>query len=73
MKELNERVYKSERKRKRVISFNKLRYFCLSLFYHDSAERKKKSKNCTRDRRSIIYCIFFLPPKTVFKDITNIY
>lgn len=38
--------YKGEWKIERVISFNKLRYFCLSLFYHDSA--KRKSKHCAR-------------------------
>lgn len=71
VKELNERVYKSERKRKRVISFNKLRYFCLSLFYHDSAERERAK--IAREIDGLLFIVYFLPPKTVFKDITNIY
>lgn len=33
---------------------------------------QRERANIARDRRSIIYCIFS-SPKTVFKDITNIY
>lgn len=65
----NEKVEKIERKRERVISFSKLRYFCLSLFYHDSAERK--SKHCAR--YTVYYLLYIFFPQTVFKDITNIY
>lgn len=71
MKELNERVYKSERKRKRVISFNKLRYFCLSLFYH--LQRERERAKIAREIDGLLFIVYFLPPKTVFKDITNIY
>lgn len=65
----DERAWKgqNENEQERDVSFNKLRTFCLSLFYHDSEEIEKERDRAKLVRDRTVYYLLYIFFPIAFK------